>query len=145
MNKYKLGNLSKKSLLKNFKNSEIKKCRFSFSYLNKLCESYPIIEYVTDSYCCRGEDFCCWQDEDCGWLRAANKHLSTYEINRLIYSSFKKSFNKKATRKEVDLSKRNVFIGEDENCVVFSIPLRDIYREDLCFVFHKVPFETYDK
>ena len=63
MNTYKLGNLIKKDLLKHFKNSQIHKQRFSFSCLKKLCETYAIQEYVTNSYCCRGEDDCCWEEE----------------------------------------------------------------------------------
>lgn len=132
MNRYKLGNIIKKDLLKKFDNSEISKKKFSFSCLNKLCHAYPIAEFIINHYCCYGEDFCCWQDEERGWMNGPN--TTAKSINRRIYKSLRKTFKRNS---KYDICKRNVFIAEDDKCVVFSIPLRDISKEDVVIVFDK--------
>lgn len=132
MNKYKLGNIIKKNLLNSFKNSEIRKMKFSFAYLNELCNTYPIAEFVFDHYCCRGEDDCCWQDEERCWMSGPN--TTARSINRRIYKALKKTLKHDS---KFDICKRNVFVAEDDNCVVFSIPLRDICKEDIVVVFDK--------
>ena len=128
MNKYKLGNIIKKELLKSFKNSEIHKMKFSFSYLNKLCNTYPIIEYLFNYYCCYGEDICCWQDEEVCWMRAAN----IKELNSKIYQSLKKSL-----KKNFNIYNRKIWIAENNKMICFCIPLRDSIKEDIILVFDK--------
>lgn len=137
MNTYKLGNLIKKDLLKHFKNSQIHKQKFSFSHLKKLCETYAIREYVTDSYCCYGEDKCCWQEENLCWLQGAYPYLSNKELNKKIYFGFKRFFNSQASKKQLKLFKRKVFICENDKTIWFIVPLRDICKEDYFFVFDK--------
>lgn len=132
MNKYKLGNIIKKDLLKSFDNSEISKKKFSFAYLNDLCNTYPIAEFVFDHYCCYGEDTCCWQDEERCWM--SGPKTTAKSINRRIYKALKRTLKHDS---KYDICKRNVFVAEDKKCVVFSIPLRDICKEDIVLVFDK--------
>lgn len=132
MNKYKLGNIIKKGLLERFDNSEICKKKFSFAYLNNLCNTYPIAEFVFEHYCCRGEDTCCWQDEERCWMSGPN--TTARSINRRIYKALKKTLKKDSN---FDICKRNVFIGEDDIGIFFCIPLRDICKEDIVLVFDK--------
>lgn len=141
MNKYKLGNIIKKRLLESFNNNEIHKMKFSFSYLNKLCATYPIAEFMFDHYCCCSEDVCCWQDEERCWM--TNPYTTAENINRRIYKSIKKILTHNS---KFDICKRNVFVAEDNKCVVFSIPLRDICKEDIVIVFDKTcSIEEYGK
>lgn len=137
MNTYKLGNLIKKDLLNYFDNSEIHKQKFSFSYLRKLCETYVIQEYITNSYCCYGEDTPCWQDEDMSDIRFFYTGLSNTEINKKVYVGFKRFLNSKVIKKQFNISKRNIFIGENDKTIWFVVPLRDCYQEDIFFIFDK--------
>lgn len=142
MNSYKLGNITKKNMLSYLYNSDIKKQKFSFKQLRILCETYPIACYITQYYCCQGEDYNCWIDEDIDWIRAANYSKKTKELNRIIYSSLKKELNKEDLR----MHKRNVFVGDNGYKIYFIIPLRDKSLKDICLVFDKKKdFESFDK
>ena len=123
-------------------NSSIKKQKFSFKQLRLLCETYPIDCYITKYYCCQGEDYNCWVDEDCSSIRAANYPKKKRELNRIIYSLLKKELNKE----DLKIHKRNVFIGDNKYKIYFIIPLRDKYLRDIYLVFDKKrDFQFFDK
>lgn len=132
MNTYKLNNIIKKDLLKRFKNSQITKKHFSFKLLHELCNTYSITEYVSEHYCCYGEDRCCWQDENSCWY---DSHLTQKEINERIYRGLKKSLTSKSNK--FDIYKRNIFMGENNKVIFYCIPLRDVWKEDLWIIFNK--------
>lgn len=132
MNKYKLGNIIKRDFLKRFKDDEISKHRFSFAYLNSLFKKYKVSEYSIHHYCCYGEDVNCWVDVDSAWMD--NGHISDEELNRRIYRDFKhiaKFFNAKA------LSKRKVFVGENDDYIFYCFPMRDAEKQDVYIIFDK--------
>lgn len=130
MNTYKLGNIIKKYLLTRFDNSQISKKHFSFKLLKELCNTYSVIEFTQHLYCCYGEDRCCWIDESTCWYG----NISNKAKNQKVYASLKRYVKKK---KNFDIYKRNVFIGENNKYICYCIPLRDVIKEDLFVVFDK--------
>lgn len=143
MNTYKLNNIIKKELLKKFDNSQISKKQFSFALLNQLCNNYPIIEYIYENYCCHGEDKCCWIDEETCWM----KYSLQKDVNKTVYKRIKKGLKDKRFKNSIiNISKRNVFIGENDKVIFYCIPLRDKTKYDIWIVFDKEhTFEYYDK
>ena len=134
MNKYKLGNIIKKDLLKTFKNEEIRKEKFKFSKLNELFRNYSVHEYIFKHYCCYGEDNCCWIDEESGWIRLANKKVSEEKLNKRMYSSIKGIIKEIFKGEE---TKRTVFIAENDEIIVYAFPMRDKTKEDIFISFLK--------
>lgn len=139
MNTYKLSNCVKKELLKTFKNSEIRKQKFSYGFIHSLFNKYVISEYLSYSYCCYGEDINCWVDESVCWLKCGYKNYkpSTETLNKHFYSVLKSSLKQRKFEKSFDIFKRNLFIGENEDVICIYIPLRDIKKYDICLVFDK--------
>lgn len=136
MNKYKLGNLAKKRLLKYFNNEEIRKKQFSFALINNLCKTYPLTEYLIEYYCCYGEDKCCWIDEELNWMR--NIYKDKKSLNRQAYKDIKKILNSNHRwEPKVDIGKRKIFIGENKKIILLYIPLRDVRQKDILLSFDK--------
>lgn len=133
MNTYKLGNIIKKYLLTRFNNSQISKKHFSFKLLNKLCNTYPIVEFIQDYYCCYGEDICCWQDENICWYGK----ISQKQINQKVYKTIKRYANSLKNTNKFNIYKRKVFLCETDTYIWYCIPLRDVTKEDLFIVFDK--------
>lgn len=134
MNAYKLNNIIKKDLLKSFKNDEITKEKFSYHKLNDLFKNYSVHEFLFKSYCCYGEDFCCWIDEESSWMRLSNKKASEYDLNREMYKTIKRLVKDTFQGNE---NKRTVFIAENDNTVVYAIPMRDVNKQDIFISFIK--------
>lgn len=138
MNRYKLGNITKKYLLKTFKNSEISKKKFSFTLLNNLFNAYECSEYLINYYDTWEEDRCNWQDVESSWLSYENPDSKT--LNKRIYKDVKQQFyyyDNKHIRHKINMYKRNLFIGENNKYLVVIIPLRDIKNIDIVISFNK--------
>ena len=134
MNTYKLNNTMKRVLLKDYKNNEISKKHFSFALINKLCNMYPVSEYIVNHYCCYGEDQCCWIDEESGWLTLGSP-IPLSELNRRIYKYLKNFLKTKFTN--LNIYSRKMFVAENNDEIVIVIPLRDLIRQDIVIVFDK--------
>ena len=112
----------------------IKKQRFSFKYLNELCNTYKIDEYTIWNYCCYGEDKNCWIDVESSWMR--DKYISDKDLNKRIYSSIKRSILDDF-KDYKNIGKINIFIGESDDAIFLCIPMRDKRKYDFWICFNK--------
>lgn len=129
MDKYKLGNLTKKHLLEAFDNKDIHKHKFSFSLLNSLCKKYKVQECLINYYDLYGEDYCCWQEN----LISLGNNLNKENTNQYIYKELKHYFNKYVS----NIGQRKIFMTESEKFIVYIIPLRDVELIDIIISFDK--------
>lgn len=138
LNRYKLSNTIKKKLLKRFSSSEIVSHRLSYKLIHDYFKKYALVEWCTDHFCCYGEDKCCWQDIENGWILNSNKYKDVSDLgekNQIVYSYVKRFI--KGSCNPDDIRKRIVFVCEKEQYLWVVIPLRDIIKQDVYLIFAK--------
>lgn len=138
MTTYKLSNTVKKDMLRSVKSSkgQVNKQKLSFAYLNDLFNTYPVVEWDIERYCCYGEDRSCWIDCESSWLSLI--HKNPFCLNREIYMSIKGTLNR-TFKNKTELGKRSMFTAEivkqGRRYLNVCIPLRDKMKFDYWIVF----------
>lgn len=138
MNRYKLSNIIKKKLLSRFSSSDIKSQTFSYKVIHDYFKQYGLVEWCVDSFCCYGEDNCCWQDVENGWILNSSKYKNITDLsekNQIVYSYLKRFIRGSCNKEE--LGKRTMFICENEDSLWVVLPLRDKIKQDIYLVFAK--------
>ena len=94
MNRYKAMNLAKNEEIrfsKNVNSFKIEKKKLSSGLICWLFKNYQLDEWITDNHCCRGEDFCCWQEAHSSWMSLV--YHSDKVLQQEIYKIFCDSTN----------------------------------------------------
>ena len=89
MNRYKAMNVAKNEEIrfsKNVNNFKIEKKKLSSGLICWLFKNYQLDEWITDNHCCRGEDFCCWQEAHSSWMSLV--YHSDKVLQQEIYKIF---------------------------------------------------------
>lgn len=130
MDKTKLMNSVRRSMFKDHNHyQKLKKIKYSRTLMRDLFSKYNCIEYCWFHYCCHGEDYNCWIDEDVCWM--GNCPQDT--LNKKLLSRVMKLMNSLKNHGY----DRNIYIAETKKFIMISIPLRDVLKRDLYIAFDK--------
>lgn len=129
MNRYKAMNVAKNEEIrfsKNVNNFKIEKKKLSSGLICWLFKNYQLDEWITDNHCCRGEDFCCWQEVHTDWMSL------TYHSDKVLQQKVYRIFQKKAK----DYKGINCYLISCEwntnKCLKLIIPLQDrTFQKDI--------------
>ena len=114
--------------------TNIKKQKFSFTFLRELCNKYYVSEWTEFEYCCRHEDYNCWIEVHSSWMRYKSSDPDK-EYNDRVYKSIKGIVNSHLNKKQI--GKRSMYVADGKNSIVVCIPMRDVSKSDQWLVFDK--------
>lgn len=137
MNTYKLSNIIKREMLNDNKwrhYTNMKKQKFSFTFLRDLCSKYRVSEWTEFEHCCRHEDYNCWIEVHSSWMY--KKGESDIDFNNRVYSSIKRIVNSYLSKEQI--GKRSTFVSENNRAIFVCIPMRDTSsKSDHWLIFDK--------